>query len=270
MKNLNPLAAAPGGTSSREQLETNAAPGTISDSAMGEQLTAQYKRAVSGMREVLIFGAMLMQLEEKLAPSVHARTLGGKLAGSTREGGGMKGWLEAHAPEISRPTAYRFLGITKSIGEEYAQIVGAKVAKAYDLPALVLADSSTLDAHAALKQGELFDFVSGTSQRSWLDRFKPMSEIGGYHPRKEKNLTHEEEARLVEQALRKEMAELMDNLERFTKKKHFQIWNDAELDHAAYLIKEASDAVDAWRKLPKGKRLATAIQDSIREWKGEK
>lgn len=248
-------------------------PSVPSDAAaLGSQLTAQYHRAVSGMREVLIFGAMLKQVEQQLAPSVHVRTLGGKMAGSEREGGGLKGWLERHAPEISRPTALRFLGVTEAIAEDYKQIVGAKVANAYDLPSLVLADASTLDAHAALMQGELFDYVSGTSQRSWLDRYKPAPEGGGGGgPGRPKlktddELTPEEAAALVEGALRKEISEVMDSVERFTRKKYFQVWNDAELDYASVLLHAATDAVDAWRKLPKGKRLATAIQDSIREW----
>jgi len=156
-------------------------PVTPTDADLGNQLTAQYHRAVSGMREVLLFGAMLMQIEASLAPSVHVRTLGGKLAGSSRDGGGLKGWLEQHAPEIRRPTAYRFLGITKAVAAEYDQIVGTRIAKKYDLPTLALADPATLDEPAAAKQLELFDYVAGTSQRSWLDQFKPPREstIGG-------------------------------------------------------------------------------------------
>jgi len=182
--------SAPGGRHSREQLQpATAAPGNLSDSDMGVQLTAQYKRAVSGMREVLIFGAMLKQVEESVSARGHAH-----LGNEARRGTGLKGWLEANAPEISRPTALRFLGVTEAIAEEYMQIVGAKVAKAYDLPSLVLADASTLDAHAALKQGELFDYVAGTSQRSWLDRYKPAPEPGGgYHPKKQLTLPEADE-----------------------------------------------------------------------------
>lgn len=156
-------------------------PVAASDTALGQQLTAQYHRAVSGMREVLIFGAMLMQIEASLSPSVHVRTLGGKLAGSTRDGGGLRGWLSQHAPEIRRPTAYRFLGITKAVAAEYDQIVGARIAKQYDLPTLALADPATLPEPAAAKQLELFDYVSGTSQRSWLDqiRAKQPIQLGG-------------------------------------------------------------------------------------------
>ena len=168
MKTKPSISAAPGGrTTGGELAPPTAAPGILSDADLGRQLTAQYHRAVSGMREVLLFGAMLMQVEEKV--TVSTRGHGGRFGD---KGAGLKGWLEQYAPEISRPTAYRFLGITRSIAAEYEQIVGARVAKTYDLPALVLTPAADLPEHAQLKQGELFDFVSGTSQRSWLDQFK--------------------------------------------------------------------------------------------------
>lgn len=180
----------------------------LEDQAAGAALTGQYHRAVSGMREVLIFGAMLMQIEAKLAPSVHVRTLGGKLAGSSREGGGLKGWLEANAPEISRPTALRMLGVTKAIAEEYRTIVGDRIAKKFDLPALVLAQPDQLPEAAKLKQGELFDYVSGTSQRSWLDRFQPRSSMGGYRPRQGPEPTPQE----VREAYKKMATETFQRL----------------------------------------------------------
>lgn len=145
---------------------------SLSDQELGHQLTAQYRRAVSGMREVLAFGAMLWQVENTLSNVDKVSVRGRVTDGNGLKGGGLKGWLEQYAPEISRPTAYRFLGIAKAVAEEYETIVGARVAKTYDLPALVLAKTEDLPQHAQLKQGELFEFVSGTSQRSWLDQFK--------------------------------------------------------------------------------------------------
>lgn len=145
----------------------------LEDQAAGAALTGQYHRAVSGMREVLIFGAMLMQIEESCVQRGHNSAT----RGPTAKGQGLKGWLEANAPDISRPTALRFLGITKAIAADYQSIVGARVAKKFDLPALVLTDKADLPEEAQLKQGELFDYVSGTSQRSWLDRFKPPREV---------------------------------------------------------------------------------------------
>ena len=260
MKNLNHLEAAPGGTSSREQLSpATAAPGTLSDdSLMGQQLTEQYRKAITATREVVVFGAMMLKIRETC---VRTRTQAGTF---DDKGEGLKGWMAKFAPEVSHGTAYRFMALAEGVQEEFQ--LGKKV----DLTLLLTESADELTPALQKKQRAILDFLEGKSQRQLLLQLGGDDKPAKPSRAKSKDLTPEEEERLVEQALRKEMGELMDGVERFTKKKHFQIWNDAELDRAAYLIKEASDAVDAWRKLPKGKRLATAIQDSIREWKGEK
>lgn len=175
----------------------------LEDQAAGAALTGQYHRAVSGMREVLIFGAMLMQIEEKV--TVSTRGHGGKFGD---KGSGLKGWLAENAPDISRPTALRMLGVTKAIAEEYRTIVGDRIAKKFDLPALVLAEPDQLPEAAKLKQGELFDYVSGTSQRSWLDRFQPRSSMGGYRPRQGPEPTPQE----VREAYKKMATETFQRL----------------------------------------------------------
>lgn len=141
---------------------------------MGEQLTRQYKLAVSGMREVLLFGAMLMQVRHLLVhePGVVSKLDTTKHHGPQTKGMGLKAWLAEYSPEISRSTAYRFLGIAEAVAEEYASVVGKRVAKELGFVELVTAQPEALSEPARLKQLELFDYVSGTSQRSWLDRFK--------------------------------------------------------------------------------------------------
>lgn len=147
----------------------------LEDQATGAALTQQYHRAVSGMREVLIFGAMLMQIEAKLVQRGPV-SVGGR--GNT---GGLREFLRENTPEIAHATAMRFLGITRAVAEEYEAIVGTRVAKRFDLPALVLTDKADLPEVAQAKQLELFDYVAGTSQRSWLDawREKRQVTIGG-------------------------------------------------------------------------------------------
>jgi hypothetical protein len=253
------------------------------DALLGTQLTAQYRRAVSGMTEVLKFGAMLMQVENTLSNVDKVSARGHQVTGNGIKGGGLKGWLEAHAPEISRPTALRFLGITKAIAVEYQNIVGARVAKRFDLPALVLTDKDELPEEAQIKQLELFDYVAGTSQRSWLDRFKPVESHQTYHPPRRMRTVDEEgeplppaelaaqaarEHELVVSRLRQDNGLLMDSLERFTRKKHYQVWNDAELDAAHVYLSEALRAVESWRRMPKGQRLASCVQEEIATWKG--
>jgi len=147
---------------------------TDDDSILAAQLSAQYQKAIGGLREVLIFGAMLMRLRDTLSACGQGVSARGKpITGNGIAGEGLKTWLAENCPEISRPTAYRHLAIAEQIQTEYLSLVGARTAKAYTLPDLVAADPDDLPEHARAKQLELFDYVSGTSQRSWLDRIAP-------------------------------------------------------------------------------------------------
>lgn len=143
------------------------------DALKGGQLTAQYHRATGGMKEVLIFGAMMMQLRE-LHPEI-AQHGGDRKSKSTvdHERVTLRSWLETHAPDVKYATAQRFLAVTQSVAVEYAQVVGVKAAKAMALPELVTTPTKQLDERMQSKQLELFEWVNGTSQRSWLDKFLP-------------------------------------------------------------------------------------------------
>lgn len=150
-----------------------------SDALKGQQLTEQYHRATGGMKEVIIFGAMMMQLREE-HPEMTKRG-GDRRSKSTRghcsedEPMALGKWLETYAPQVKRTTALRFLHVTEAISSSYAEIVGAKTAKLISLPDLVTKPAAELPAGCEAKQLELFEFVNGTSQRSWLDMFSPES-----------------------------------------------------------------------------------------------
>lgn len=125
------------------------------------------------MKEVLIFGAMMMQLRE-----LHPETTqhGGKRQSSSTvelERVTLRGWLEKHAPEVKLTTALRFLAVTQSVAVEYEQIVGVKAAKSMALTELVTTPTKQLDERMQRMQLELFEWVNGTSQKSWLDKFMP-------------------------------------------------------------------------------------------------
>lgn len=141
---------------------------TDENALMGAQLTSQYQRAVSGMQEVVIFGGMMMKLREKY-PELNQK--GNRSSKDIT----LAKWLETYAPEVKRPTALRFLRVAESVAQDYARIVGAKTAKAIGLADLVTTPADKLEGGLAAKQLELFDWVNGTSQRSWLDRFSPES-----------------------------------------------------------------------------------------------
>lgn len=155
--------------------KTPQAPCNTDDALMGQQLTEQYKLATSGMQQVVIFGAMMIKLRE-MHPEL-AKKGGDRKSKSTVDTDrlSLSAWLEKHAPEVKRPTALRFLNVTEAICADYVQIVGAKTAKAISLPDLVTTPAKQLPKGCESKQLSLFEYVNGTSQKSWLDRFSPES-----------------------------------------------------------------------------------------------
>jgi len=187
------------------------------DVQMGEQLTAQYQRAIGGMAEVLRFGAMMMMLREKLSTCGQLRP-GRK---SKDDNDGISDWLRTYAPSVARSTAYRFLNVAKSVAESFK--VPAKITFAE----LVTTDKAELPPKLALKQAELWEYVSGTSQRSWLDRFTPK---GGYRERP--NGTH-----------RRTKDELdFDNKEKMALRWHKIAWHQ--------FLDAQQSPVDTWLHLP--------------------
>jgi hypothetical protein len=148
---------------------------TSDDAMKGAQLTTQYHRATGGMKEVVIFGAMMMQLREEY-PEIAQRG-GDRKSKSTMDFDRLTlaNWLETYAPEVKRTTAIRFLHVTEAIAQDYVEIVGAKIAKLMPMSQLVTTALEELPENAQAKQLELFEWINGTSQKSWLDRFNPES-----------------------------------------------------------------------------------------------
>ena len=237
--------------------ETSLTP-AADDSAIGQQLTAQYQRAVGGMREVLIFGAMLKQVEKELETSCVHGGHNSASRGPTAKGLGLKGWLATNAPEISRPTALRFLGVTEAIAQEYQAIVGEKIAKCYDLPALVLANADDLDEQTALKQGELFSYVAGTSQRSWLDRYKLEEKSSSPAAKKEK-LTPEQKLEADIAQFKKVSQEAVCSLQFLVEDRLYVHLNDVELDRLILAAEESLASLNAWKSTPKRDRTAQVL-----------
>lgn len=62
------------------------------EDAAAALLVEQWRRASRGLREIVAFGAMMIQLEEGFS-------------GLKRRGNGLKGWLSEHCPEINYKTA---------------------------------------------------------------------------------------------------------------------------------------------------------------------
>lgn len=229
------------------------------DALKGQQLTAQYHRATGGMREVLVFGAMMLQLRAE-HPELAQRgnpklqlSKRGQLDGETPLP--LSKWLETHAPEVKRTTALRFLAVTESVAAEYTAIVGPKVAKSIDLATLVTTPAKKLDGKLAAKQLELFEWVNGTSQRSWLDRFSPKRNTPPKPTKqsaKNRKANAEDEAlqaaRLVEAAEEmianmQDFAAAFDECKKALSLDELAAWENA----AAPLVKAAQDEIKARR-----------------------
>ncbi len=255
--------SAPGGRNSREQLQpATAAPGTLSDDAlMGAQLTEQFKKAITATRDVVIFGAMMLKVRESVSACGHAN-----LGNEARRDTGLKAWLDLNAPDVarSRPTAYRFMALAEGVQEEF------NVGKKCDLTLLLTAPDDELTPALRNKQRSILDFLEGKSQRQLLLQLGGDEKKAKSPRKKDEDLTPEQEFELVTGALKKDAIELFSTLETYAHKKHFQVLNDAELDAAISMLDAARASMEAWRKTPKGKRLADAVQNEIRLWKGVK
>lgn len=162
-----PVGATDMGTSEQIVVAT----GQVSDDAvMGAQLTEQYRRAVGAMAEILRFGAMMMMLREKLS-ALGQLSVGGRGRGAKD---GVAEWLRINAPAINKSTAYRFMNVALAVSEKF------ELPKKVSFIDLAAKPADELPKKLQKKQLELWDFVNGTSQRSWLDQFTPK---GGHRER---------------------------------------------------------------------------------------
>jgi hypothetical protein len=71
-----------------------------------EQITEQYRKAVSGCLEMIRFGAMMIEVDAGLDVSRH---------NPDGEGESLKSWLEDNCPAINYKTALRFKGLAEGL-----------------------------------------------------------------------------------------------------------------------------------------------------------
>jgi len=149
------------------------------DALMGTQYDEVFHLAVGGMHHVVKHGAMTMMLESMLEKrgQHHLSQRGKGVTGNGIKGDGLKGWLEKYAPKVNYKTALRFRDVAKAVQDQFS--LPAKVRKSLGFAGLVTADPNKLDTKTKALQLELFSFVDGTSQRSWLDGFKQKEPPGG-------------------------------------------------------------------------------------------
>ena len=222
-------------TEQREKAQQVVGAGPLSED-IWQQLTSQYHRATSGMVEVLKFGGMMLQLREELRDSTRGIANKGN---AERKGTGLKALIEAKAPDIKIATAWRFMKIVEEVANGFENTSGLTFTQ------LATTSPEALPEPARVAQQELWDFVSGTSQRSWLDKYDEVEkkERGGYRgtkkngsPRAEKRTAaqiardeYEEHAPAVCRRTAETMVELL-GLEGPSKERAWDILDDEELD----------------------------------------
>ena len=87
-----------------------------------EMLTSQYEKVESAkgafVREAVRFGAMLIEVEDRVLPRQNSRTRGNRY--STTEGANLETWLSTNCPEINYKTAMSY----KSMAMKFSVMLG--------------------------------------------------------------------------------------------------------------------------------------------------
>lgn len=124
---------------------------------LATQLTDQYKRAISGTRDILVFGAMMLQLGGMLNQRGPNRDA--DATGPNAKGLGLKGWIEEHCPAINYETARSFCNLARGLVENLA--IPPKI----DVARLLSAPEDQLTKHEANIRTKVDEFIAGKSKR---------------------------------------------------------------------------------------------------------
>lgn len=221
---------------------------------MCQQIAEQYPRSVAAMPEVLKLGAMAMRLRQVIISACGNDEI--RTGGRSSKDTGLKALLAKHAPDVRLSVLYRFEEIAKAIALEYEQVVGKKIARQFSLPELVTTPAEKLPALAQAKQLELFDYVSGTSQRSWLDTIRPPKRVGGnqYERDGSKGLRYKPTTAELISNFRERCVAAGELVHLVTENSAFCVLNDADLDGLIAILDRAQSAAAAWRKKTKAER----------------
>ncbi len=263
MKKTITTLAAPGGVASDTPTpasSTLVAPGNLHDAEQGAefgtQLTEQYRLAVGGMTQVLRFGAMMMFLRQNI-DSTRGVDRSAKQGAKYQADTGIKAWLKVFAPEVKESTAYRFLHVAEAVAKEFQ--LPAKVS----FIELATTQADQLSDKLRGKQEKLWEFVNGTSQRSWLDRFSPPKPVGGNQrvpsdsPLAAVLNKSPEEA---EEMRRQEVLRTMTTLLAHKEHADWHTLKDEEIRLAVDLLGSLTKDMRDWIALPRSERIGKKLR----------
>jgi len=228
---------------------------------MGDQLTDQYRRATEGMRAVVKFGAMLMQVREMIANNSTRGIV--RTGGADSKDTGLKAWLAQFAPTVPPATAWRFMSVAEAVHESFK--LPAKVEKQLGFPGFVTAAPDQLPPELQAKQLELWSAIDGTSQRSWLDKLRPKRKGGDNTPRNEDG-TRQTSELTPEQAIAHLTGETRDFFHEVmngqaVSKNLWRLLTDDELRALKVALQDTACHIEQWLKTPQRDRAQFALSE---------
>lgn len=136
---------------SKSIVKTTAAACVPAEVQIAAQLQDQYRKAVAGTREVLVFGAMMMQLGASLELQIRH--------GGNHEGRTLKDWIETNCPSINYKTAHGFYTLAKGLRE------ALEIPVTTDIHRLLTAAPADLSKREAKIRAEIDNAIAGKSAR---------------------------------------------------------------------------------------------------------
>ena len=193
----------------------------------------------------------MMQLREVIESTRGLKTEKHVGKGRFEAESGVEAWLKEHAPEVKKATAYRFLHVAEAVANEFENT------STLTFVDLVTTPTDQLPEPALLSQQELWDFVSGTSQRSWLDRFAPPAPKVINSPAKPVLGKSPEE---IETMHREEVMAVFSSAYDLFLKKEWHYLTDEQIRGSIDMFNEFIIAAKAHIAVPKRDRVARKIK----------
>lgn len=128
------------------------------DEQAGARLSAQYRKAMEGMKEIVTFGAMMLAVRDELAKRLTATEGRGQFDAGT----GMKAWLKEYSPDVNERTARRFMDLADTV----RQLV--RLSPGVDMVSLLTSSASQLQGGLAAKRAAIEKLIEGKSQRQLM------------------------------------------------------------------------------------------------------
>ena len=143
-----------------------------------EAVATQYRKAVAGALEMLRFGAMLIEVDSCLTRETAHVGQRNQHTGET-----LKGWLEAHCPEVNYKTAMRFKALAQDMIDYIrppAKLPPTLLLPGPDgTPCLDDLPESVNRARAEKLQRQIWEMVQGSSARQLMFDFRSASSPAG-------------------------------------------------------------------------------------------